>query len=400
MADGSPAPPATPGPSFEATATPAPGLATPSLAPWATSPRSLWHRETLGAVPPGDVAAGMWVVGDRFVILGRQELRGSTRPEWYLASSTDGIEWAATPIPFQIEEIGTGTVDDSRLSLTARVVRSSNTSRWELLSTADGHDWTSRGVGVIAGERLPIWSMVRAGETWIGAGLAVPYEDVAVDHPGFVPVDLVWESVDGTHWTRASEQLPPGERGFTHLTRFGAATVVIGATSEGEGRKAEAMVRRDGEDAWMSAEVPLPIDGFIQEVSCRSDGCVAAGSRRGDEDVQAMAWHSPDGLHWSFVDLEAESDFLWSQPGPLLVSDAGFLIVGLRSGGGWVSSDGSHWQNVRLQPPGDSENSDTIQWVVAKGDLILALGTTEHERGFFVWSGSLSATMRGASSST
>ena len=141
--------------------------------------------------------------------------------------------------------------------------------------------------------------------------------------------------------------------------------------------RAKAMVRQDGRASWSTREFSMPSNTIMQHVGCRSDVCVAAGSRSVDGGEQGMAWRSTDGLSWSPVDLEMPPGIYQSQPGEIVVSDAAFLIMAVSTGRAWLSTDGHNWRVIRTQPVDLNDTSAFHEYMgsaVARGDLVLAIG--------------------------
>jgi hypothetical protein len=360
----SPPPPSSAEPSLEPSSTPE---ATSTATAPPPSQDQLWQRIPFDAMDRWDSTRGMWLLGERFVMLNRQGYK-SQHPEWYVLSSSDGLTWERTRFPFEVREyddIGASTSEGGRISLFARVVRGSESS-WELLSTADGREWTSSGtVDLPMNGRQFTADLVRTSGGWITSRNQSWLEET------------LWESEDGRHWTMAAEQLPHRDLDWLFVRRFGSATLAFGVTSVPDaGPLITAIVRRDGETSWTTAEFTLPQFTSIERIECRSDGCVAVGMIFD----QAAAWYSGDGLAWSAVDLENPlgSDYL--RAGPLVVSDAGYLILTASTGHAWFSTNGRDWRTIRTQSWDFDDPSvfpDYMGRAVASGDLVLALGAKE-----------------------
>jgi hypothetical protein len=325
----------------------------------------LWQRVPFDAMNRWDFTRGMWLVGDRIVMLNQQGYRSQHPGRWYVLSSSDGLIWERSPFPFEVgeyDDIGASTSDGGRVSLFARVVRGSESS-WELLSTVDGREWTTSGTVDLPLNRNQFTGhLVRTSDGWL-----VSRYQSWLD-------ESLWESTDGKHWTLAAGQLPHRDLKGIFVTRFGSATLAFGSTSvPDEGPLITAMVRHDGETTWTTSEFRLPHFSSIERIACRSEGCVAVGMIFD----QVAAWSSRDGLHWAAVDLENPLGSGYLRAGPIVASDGGFLILTQSSGHAWLSTNGTDWRTIRTQSWDFSDPSvfpDYMGWAIVNGDLVVALG--------------------------
>ena len=322
----------------------------------------LWHRERLDAMRKGDVVRGMWEIGDRFVILGGPYSRSDGGPWTYLLISRDGVTWESVPVSRDLGEVGATAVGDGRLWLLSRPAGSRDSAGWELVSTHDGTDWASSGqVDLRIGETPDISGLVRTGDGWVAAVR-----------------DTIWESSDGLRWTKASEQPTVEPVAWVHLARLGSATIVFAAPYiyDESGARAGTMVRQDGDDSWTTSSFTMPPSSAIERVACRSDGCVAAGSRFD----QPVAWGSTDGLTWSSTDLNIPVGIYRSRVGPPVATAAGFLILTVSTGHAWLSTNGTDWRLIRTQPVDLDDTAafhDYVGFAVGSDDLVVALGEKE-----------------------
>jgi hypothetical protein len=359
--------PSAAAPSADSSPAPSPAEATVTPPPASPPPIQgrLWHREPIGEMARFDLPFGPWVVGDTFVILGGSGTPGYSADVRYVLRSADGLSWEKDPIGITTDEIVSSTIADGRIWLMARARIGNEPSSWQLVSTGDGIAWEGSDpvdlpFRVDADNR---GELVRTSGRWLTT-----------------LGNVIWESTDGSHWTKATEQLVGSEQAFLHLARRDATTAVaIGAVWQADDMGVKAMVRRDGEDSWSTREFSMPPYSIIERVGCRADGCVAVGALSGAYE-QPMAWRSTDGLRWSGVELDVPAGPYASQVGPLVVSDAGFLVHAIMTGHAWLSTNGSTWRLIRTQPVDLNDPAVFLEYVwsaAAKGDVVLALGALQ-----------------------
>ena len=307
----------------------------------------------------------MWFVDDRFVMLNQRGFKSDSPGTWYVLSSVDGLAWEENRFPLEVDEyddISAGTADGGQISLLARLDGRSD-APWEFVSSADGREWTTAGPVDIPMKRYQDPGLlVRTNDGWLATRTQSWLDE------------MLWESTDGTHWSPAAPQLPHRALGYVFLTRFGSATLAFAEDSvTDDGTPIAAAVRRDGETAWTTSEFSLPAYSFVEQIACRTDGCVAVGMI----DEQAAAWHSSDGLNWATVEIENPVGAGWPRPGAIVASDAGFVILSERTGHAWISTNGTDWRLIQTQTWDFDDPAvfpDYIGRAVTDGDLIVALG--------------------------
>jgi hypothetical protein len=146
------------------------------------------------------------------------------------------------------------------------------------------------------------------GSHWVAVG----YKVGATDRP------LVWTSTDCRHWQRVAQPPKPSVTDELNVVLHGRA-------------------------------------GFL---------AVASGL-----DGPAGVWSSPDGTHWTGVNMSVFHDAIVQQ---VSVGGPGYLAVGQQDGDPllWSSVDGRTWRRVTAFPGGDT----AVQGVAASGHRLLVVG--------------------------
>ena len=219
------------------------------------------------------------------------------------------------------------------------------------------------------------------------------------DDPDDAADAVIWTSLDGVAWRRASDFNTPGNESAVDVMAHAGGFVVVGA--DFVAGSVLVWTSQDGE-SWRVATIGQ--GGFAGGVTVGGPGFVAVGS--GSADLGAI-WTSPDAETWT--EIEPDPDVFGSRlPGfvggwlwdVVAAPDGRVVAVGFNSrqegplgfgrnriGTAFLSPDGVTWTRVPHDPAvfGDESGTVDIQAVTAGGPGFVAVGV-EAERapdGFY-----------------
>ena len=281
----------------------------------------------------------------------------------------------------------------------------------------DGHQFIA--VGTVAGpggdEDGGVWTSVTGG-SWSsveGLGALVASGDqeirrvIRVDggiiavgwdsSPGRGRDAAVWESPDGTIWTRRqlSSGSGPGQQEMWNLVRFRGGLVAVGSDTRA-GHTDAAVWRFDGATWSREDELGLHAPGnqTMKAVVAAGPGLVAVGSSGNEENADAAVWTSVDGTTWTRLDPELLRRPGYQEMNNAIAVDGGVVVVGTSGpaetldAAVWTSPNGLDWTtsaNPGLSAPG----SERLKSVISVNGVLVAAGhaTFEGDGNAAVWIG-------------
>jgi hypothetical protein len=187
-------------------------------------------------------------------------------------------------------------------------------------------------------------SVVWTGAAFVATGVALGAGGVFLDSP------------DGLTWNRQEDEV---EGAYPTQIAAGPSGVVAVGTIDG---KLASWASPDGQ-SWTVARDALPSSRTgadtvaVTGLVAMRDGWLAVGREDpacnfncGLTAVRALAWTSPDGLHWTAV--PKQRSLLDAGMNAVAAGPPGFVAVGTGSGRAalWTSTDGSTWSRVPDAP--------------------------------------------------
>jgi hypothetical protein len=241
-------------------------------------------------------------------------------------------------------------------------------------TTRDGVGWERHAVPILgtAGVAERMTTAVATGEGFVAGGSVGP--ELFERHARF------WTSEDGDAW----KPVPDDPSAFADaevraIARFEGGLVAVGVIGPAQHPiGAVAWRSRDGE-AWIRVDEP-PFAGSVAVsiTAAPFGGVVAVGStvdRR-----EAVAWTSPDGLHWTRAPGEPSRKHPGGYAWMTDVASIGDIVLaigdyqGLQRGTGtsWVSRDGLVWRRAHTAP---TQEQAEFYAIAARGPGAVVVGS-------------------------
>jgi hypothetical protein len=196
-------------------------------------------------------------------------------------------------------------------------------------STDDGLEWVA-GSGA-AGVDGRVNALGVDGDTWLAVGDQIDPES------GESAGGRLWTSDGGQSWQATSADLATDEGTISDVAAADGTVVVVGFDIAGG-------------KVWTGTAAtlqPVADEQFeavtMQGVATTDDGFVVLGQGVGD--LQPIAWTSPDGIHWTRLDLDPAAFPPEAEIHDLTTVDGVLVAVGASPEGGvvWTSEDGKEW---------------------------------------------------------
>ncbi len=166
--------------------------------------------------------------------------------------------------------------------------------------------------------------------------------------------ETLWSSTDGSLWT--STPLPGDRSG----TLAGNPNGSLASTSSGVITPAQSGLAVDVTTdcaTWQTVHLPGPATGSVTAVAANAAGFVAVGysGSAARSNVEPLAWHSADGLHWTAATVAAKKGDAFNlvyggASGFVATSDQPDSTPGITSM--WTSADGTRWAPSSADPLG------------------------------------------------
>ena len=231
---------------------------------------------------------------------------------------------------------------------------------------------------------LAVNAVAAAGGTLVAAGSA----------NGF---PAAWASADGgSSWTRAAGralQGRPGLQQLTSVTHGGAGWLAVGGVIAGAARHPVVVGSADGR-TWQAAdgEAAFAAPGLVTEQAAAGRGGYVIVGYQDARGTTAAAWWSAGLAGWQRAAVppgpqgaqgpQGTQGAQGTQMLAAAAAPAGFVAVG-RSGAGpaaWTSPDGRHWSQVNLPVPVGARRA-VLQHVASSGRIVAAVGTALTDAG-------------------
>ncbi len=166
--------------------------------------------------------------------------------------------------------------------------------------------------------------------------------------------DTLWSSTDGSTWT--STPLPGDRSGTLAGNPNGSlAGTALGAITPAQSGLAVDVTTDCA--TWQTVRLPGPATGTVTAVAANAAGFVALGysGSAALSNVEPLAWHSADGLHWTAAAVAAKKGDAFNQAfggasGFVATSDQPATTPGITSM--WTSADGTRWVPSNGDPLG------------------------------------------------
>ncbi len=214
----------------------------------------------------------------------------------------------------------------------------------DIWSSPDGVQWSKHAVSPVFSPRAVHNTIPFKGRLWVIGGLTMDGNN------NIIGLNDIWNSADGTRWTRVTEHAPFSPRGGHTCTVFNNRLWIIGGIE----KSGDAWSSADGK-LWTRAtpDPPFGARAGHAAVVYRDRLWIIGGIYvdAGNNYISRKdVWSSADGRRWEKIHEEDES----LSGGGYRATEFGGRIVlsgGFRQGDAVVASrDGTHWSNIDIVP--------------------------------------------------
>jgi hypothetical protein len=304
-----------------------------------------------------DDPAVMALGGGQRVVAGSSGVGVRQPAIWY---SEDGHAWSpATVVPDP-------TGDTTSAAIESAIY---DRGRWLAVGHADAFGHTDAAIW--SSTDAATWERVAIGDDRLGGPGTQAIVDVATDESELVAVGyenfggdangVVWTSVDGVNWERATDAgtafSGPGDQVPSTIVHLANGSWVAGGREDiADHSDAAAWSSADGR-TWHRVASPDfggARDDAIYAMTASPEGAIAVGASRLEESTDAVVWTTSTGTSWSRVPFNRTIfGGPFDQRMDDVVRSAGsFYAVGaderndVSTPAVWVSVEGRHWRRV------------------------------------------------------